>query len=63
MEGEPMRVAYVAGDGPLEGWAYAMDRRLVLNEELELAVKDGYSAVYRVGQGCKLWFVHLLPPT
>ena len=57
-----MRVAYVAGDGPLEGWAYSMDRRLVLNEELELAVRDGYSAVYRVGQGCKLWFVRLLPP-
>ena len=57
-----MRVAYVAGDGPLQGWAYSMDRRLVLNEELELAVRDGYSAVYRVGQNCKLWFVRLLPP-
>lgn len=57
-----MRVAYTAGDGPLEGWAYTVERRLQLNEELELAVKDGYSAVYRVGQGCKLWFVNLLPP-
>ena len=57
-----MRVAYTAGDGPLEGWAYAMDRRLQLNEELELTVKDGYSAVYRVGQECKIWFVRLLPP-
>ncbi len=56
-------MAYVAGDGPLEGWAYAADRRLPLNEELELSVRDGYSAVYRVGQECKLWFVHLLPPT
>jgi hypothetical protein len=60
--GEPLRVAYVAGDGPLQGWAYAADGRLQLNEELELAVKDGYSAVYRVGQGCQLWFVRLLPP-
>jgi hypothetical protein len=58
-----MRVAYVAGDGPLQGWAYGVDRRLQLNEELELSVKDGYSAVYRVGQGCKLWFVCLVPPT
>jgi len=63
LEGEPLRVAYVAGDGPLHGWAYAADRRLLLNEELELSVKDGYSAVYRVGQGCQLWFVRLLPPT
>jgi hypothetical protein len=57
-----MRVAYVAGDGPLQGWAYAVEDRLPLNEELELAVRDGYSAVYRVGQGCQLWFVRLLPP-
>ena len=57
-----MRVAYVAGDGPLQGWAYGVEGRLPLNEELELAVKDGYSAVYRVGQGCKLWFVRLVPP-
>ncbi len=64
LEGEPLRVAYVAGDGPLQGWAYATDRRLMLNDEIELSVKDGYSAVYRVGQGCKLWFVRLLaPPT
>ena len=35
-----MRVAYVAGDGPLQGWAYGVDRRLQLNEELELSVKD-----------------------
>ena len=47
----------------MHGWAYAADRRLLLNEELELSVKDGYSAVYRVGQGCQLWFVRLLPPT
>jgi hypothetical protein len=57
-----MRVAYVAGDGPLEGWAYAVDGRLRLNDELELAVKDGYTAVYRVGQECKLWYVRLVAP-
>lgn len=56
-----MRVVYVAGDGPLQGWAYAMDRRLRLNEELELAVRDELLAVYRVGQECKLWFICLLP--
>lgn len=57
-----MRVAYTAGDGPLQGWTYAVDGRLHLNEELELAVRDGYSAVYRVGQNCRLWFVRLVPP-
>lgn len=55
-----MRVAYTAGDGPLQGWAYSVDRRLSVDEELELAVKDGYFAVYRVGQGCRLWFVRLI---
>jgi hypothetical protein len=58
-----MRVVYVAGDGPLEGWAYATDHRLPMNEELELSVRDGFRAVYRVGQGCKLWFICLLPQT
>lgn len=58
----PMRVAYTAGDGPLQGWAYGVEGRLPLDEEIQLEVKDGYAAVYRVGQGCKLWFVRLLPP-
>ena len=58
-----MQVVYVAGDGPLQGWAYAMDHRLQINQELELYVRDGFLAVYRVGQGCKLWFIDLLPQT
>lgn len=57
-----MRVVYVAADGPLEGWAYAMDRRVPVNEEMELALRDGLLAVYRVGHGCKLWFIGVLPP-
>jgi hypothetical protein len=40
-----------------------MDRRLPLNEELELSLRDGVRAVYRVGQGCQLWFICLLPQT
>lgn len=58
-----MRVVYVCGDGPLQAATYALDRRLPINEELELSMKDGPTAVYRVGQGCQLWFIHLLPPT
>jgi hypothetical protein len=58
-----VQLVYVAGDGPLQGWAYAMDRRLPINQELELFVRDGYLAVYRVGQDCKLWFIDLLPQT
>jgi hypothetical protein len=58
-----MRVVYVAGDGPLEGASYALEDRLPITEELELDTPDGGPiAVYRVGQDCKLWFVHLLPP-
>ena len=57
-----MRVVYVAGDGPLEGATYALETRLPVTEELELDTPDGPVAVYRVGQDCKLWFVHLLPP-
>ena len=56
-----MRVVYIAGDGPLEGATYAMEERLPITEELELPIKDGPTAVYRVGQDCKLWFIHLLP--
>lgn|GEM_PF-2193904 len=55
-----MRVIYVVGDGPLEGATYAVDRRLPVNEELELSLAEGPTAVYRVGQGSKLWFIHLL---
>ena len=57
-----MRVAYVAGDGPLQGWAYSVERHLFVDEELALRVKGHCSAVYRVGYGCRLWFVRLLPP-
>jgi len=56
-----MRVVYVVGDGPLQGATYAMDSRLAINEELELSMSEGPTAVYRVGQGSKLWFIHLLP--
>ena len=56
-----MRVVYIAGDGPLEGATYAMDTRLPITEEIELPIPDGPTAVYRVGQDCKLWFIHLLP--
>ena len=56
-----MRVVYVVGDGPLEGATYAMDGRLAINEELELSLREGPTAVYRVGQGSILWFIHLLP--
>jgi hypothetical protein len=55
-----MRVIYMAGDGPLQGWSYSLDSRLPINEEVELDL-DGARAVYRVGQDCKLWFIHLLP--
>jgi hypothetical protein len=58
-----MRVVYVVGDGPLEGATYAMDGRLHINEELELPLSEGPTAVYRVGQESKLWFIHLLAPT
>lgn len=56
-----MRVVYVVGDGPLQGATYAIDGRLPLNTELELNWEDWPTAVYRVGAGCKLWFIHLLP--
>lgn len=56
-----MRVVYVVGDGPLQGATYALDTRLPINEELELATNDGPVAVYRVGQGSQLWFIHLVP--
>ena len=56
-----MRVIYVAGDGPLEGATYAVESRLPITEELELRVPNGPVAVYRVGQDCKLWFIHLVP--
>lgn len=57
-----MRVVYVAADGPLQGWAYALDRRVPVNEELELSLHEGLRAVYRVGQGCQLWFIGMAPP-
>ena len=56
-----MRVVYVVGDGPLQGATYAMDGRLPLNEELELTLREGLKAVYRVGLECKLWFINLVP--
>ena len=56
-----MRVVYVAGDGPLQGATYALDGRLPVNEELELSLDGWPDAVYRVGQDCTLWFIHLLP--
>ena len=34
-----------------------------VNEELELDIRDGIRAVYRVGQDCKLWFIQLVPET
>jgi hypothetical protein len=40
-----------------------MDSRVPINEELELSLGDGLLAVYRVGQDCNLWFIHLLPQT
>jgi len=55
-----MRVVYVVGDGPLQGATYAWDGRLPVNEDLELAV-EGSTAVYRVGQGAKLWFICMVP--
>jgi hypothetical protein len=58
-----MRVVYVVGDGPLQGATYAVDSRLPINEELELPLSEGPTAVYRVGQDCRLWFIHLLPQT
>ena len=58
-----MRVVYVAGDGPLQGATYALDSRLPINEELDLALPDGPVAVYRVGHECKLWFICLVPQT
>ena len=57
----PMRVVYVVGDGPLQGASYALETHLPINEELELPVAEGSTAVYRVGQGSKLWFIHLVP--
>jgi hypothetical protein len=56
-----MRLVYVAGDGPLEGATYTVDTRLPVTEELELPIPNGPTAVYRVGQDYKLWFIHLLP--
>jgi hypothetical protein len=56
-----MRLVYTAGDGPLQGTAYASDARMPLTEEVELPIPNGPIAVYRVGQECKLWFIHLLP--
>jgi hypothetical protein len=58
-----MRVVYVVGDGPLQGATYAMDGRLPINEDLELSLTYGEIAVYRVGQGSKLWFICMVPPT
>ena len=58
-----MRVVYVVGDGPLQGATYAMDGRMPINEDLELPLTDGEIAVYRVGQGCNLWFICCLPQT
>jgi hypothetical protein len=58
-----MRVVYVVGDGPLQGATYAMDSRLPITEELELPLREGPVAVYRVGQDSTLWFIHLLPQT
>jgi hypothetical protein len=57
-----MRVVYVVGDGPLQGATYAMDGRLPINEDLELSLTEGHTAVYRVGQGAKLWFICMVPP-
>ena len=57
-----MRVVYVVGDGPLQGATYAMDGRVPINEEVELSLTDGKAAVYRVGQGCQLWFICYVPP-
>jgi hypothetical protein len=56
-----MRVVYLAADGPLQGWTYALDTRAPINEEIVLDVDERAVAVYRVGQDCKLWFIHLLP--
>jgi hypothetical protein len=58
-----MRVVYVVGDGPLQGATYAMDGRMPVSEDLELSLPGGHTAVYRVGQGCKLWFICMVPPT
>jgi hypothetical protein len=58
-----MRVVYVVEDGPLQGATYAMDERLPINEEVELNWEDWPTAVYRVGQDSKLWFIHLIPQT
>lgn len=58
-----MRVVYVVEDGPLEGATYAVESRLPVTEELELPLREGPVAVYRVGQDSKLWFIHLLPQT
>jgi len=55
-----MRVVYVVGDGPLQGATYASEGRLPVNEDLELAV-EASTAVYRVGQGAKLWFICMVP--
>lgn len=56
-----MRVVYVVGDGPLQGATYAMDGRLPINEDLELSLAEGQTALYRVGQGAKLWFICMVP--
>jgi hypothetical protein len=40
-----------------------MDGRLPINEEVELAWKDWPPAVYRVGQECTLWFIHMAAPS
>ena len=58
-----MRVVYVVGDGPLQGATYVTDGRLPINEDLDLSLKDGEIAVYRVGQGSKLWFICMVPLT
>ena len=58
-----MRVVYTVGDGPLEGATYALESRLPITEDIELSIPEGPVAVYRVGQDCQLWFVHLLPET
>jgi hypothetical protein len=58
-----MRVVYDVGDGPLEGATFAFESRLPITEDVELPIPEGPVAVYRVGQDCHLWFVHLLPET
>ena len=42
---------------------YALESRLPITEDIELSIPEGPVAVYRVGQDCQLWFVHLLPET